>query len=86
MIVRTKEIIELQNELDELIKFKATNFSNGRRYNSKRGVLLEDTINEKEFELAELYEKQMKLYLKKRGVSYDTETKWYDFRTFKRTW
>jgi len=75
MIVRTKEIIELQNELDELIKFKATNFSNGRRYNSKRGVLLEDTINEKEFELAELYEKQMKLYLKKRGVSYDTETK-----------
>jgi len=68
MIVRTKEIIELQNELDELIKFFKEKMT-------IRGVLLKDTINEKEFELAELYEKQMKLYLKKRGVSYDTETK-----------
>jgi hypothetical protein len=72
MIVRTKEIIEAQNELDELKKLKATNFLSGR---STRGILLQDTIYEKMLELEILYEKQMKLYLKKRGVSNDTDTK-----------
>ena len=72
MIVRTKEIIEAQNELDELEKLKATNFLTGI---TKRGVLLKNTIYEKELELEILYEKQMKLYLKKRGVSNDTDTK-----------
>jgi hypothetical protein len=72
MIVRTKEIIELQNELDELKKLKATNFLTGI---TKRGVLLKNTIYEKELELEILYEKQMKLYLNKRGINYDTDTK-----------
>ena len=72
MIVRTKEIIELQNELDELKKLKATNFLGGI---TKRGVLLQNTIYEKELELEILYEKQMKLYLIKRGINYDTDTK-----------
>ena len=72
MIVRTKEIIELQNELDELKKLKATNFLGGI---TKRGVLLKNTIYEKELELEILYEKQMKLYLNKRGINYDTDTK-----------
>tara|TARA_R110002124_G_scaffold97602_2_gene242593 strand:+ start:254 stop:472 length:219 start_codon:yes stop_codon:yes gene_type:complete len=72
MIVRTKEIIELQNELDELKKLKATNFLGGI---TKRGVLLQNTIYEKELELEILYEKQMKLYLNKRGINYDTDTK-----------
>ena len=48
MKVRTKEIIELQNELDELKKLKATNFLSGR---STRGILLQDTIYEKMLEL-----------------------------------
>ena len=72
MIVRTKEIIELQNELDELKKLKATNFLGGI---TKRGVLLQNTIYEKELEVEILYEKQMKLYLNKRGINYDTDTK-----------
>tara|TARA_R100000656_G_scaffold72136_2_gene53884 strand:+ start:8788 stop:9006 length:219 start_codon:yes stop_codon:yes gene_type:complete len=72
MIVRTKEIIELQNELDELEKLRATNFLSGMSF---RGVLLRKTRYEKRVELEKLYEKQMKLYLKKRGINYDTDTK-----------
>ena len=72
MIVRTKEIIELQNELDELEKLRATNFLSGMSF---RGVLLRKTRYEKRVELVKLYEKQMKLYLKKRGINYDTDTK-----------
>ena len=72
MKVRTKEIIELQNELDELEKLKSINFLNG---NTERCVLLRNTRYEKTVELEELYEKQMKLYLKKRGINYDTDTK-----------
>ena len=60
MIVRTKEIIELQNELDELKKLKATNFLTDI---SKRGVLLKSTIERKSRDLSYLYEKQMNLYL-----------------------
>ena len=76
MIIRTKEIIELQNELDELEKFKNRNIIQhyftdiqigiGTKKDSSY-VLLCDTIRKKKEKLAELYVKQMKRYLGKEG-------------------
>jgi hypothetical protein len=77
MAIRTKEIIEAQNELDELEKFEKTYImvQYDGHYKENGVDLLYKTIAKKRKHLCELYIKQMELYLKKKGVSNDTNTK-----------
>tara|TARA_R110002073_G_scaffold113211_1_gene250200 strand:- start:780 stop:1040 length:261 start_codon:yes stop_codon:yes gene_type:complete len=69
MAIRTKEIIEAQNELDELEKFEDTHMMGYHdqhyiEYPKEKGVdLLFKTIAKKRKHLCELYIKRMELYL-----------------------
>jgi len=80
MIIRTKEIIEAQNELDELVKFQKTEIikiHGDNRYPQDNGdVLLHKTLMKKRKYLCQLYIKQMERYLNKEGSKdNDTDTK-----------
>jgi len=79
MLIRTEEIIERQNELEELKKLEVLGLF---LYGTEKWDLFHKTLYEKRKQLEELYEKQMKLYLENRekylknmGVSNDTDTK-----------
>ena len=79
MIIRTKEIIEAQNEIDELEKFRDRNIINRSAFKKiptgyKKNynyVLLSKTISKKKEELSKLYVKQMEIYLNKEGSKED---------------
>ena len=72
MLIRNETIIEAQQELDELEKFRDTHMMNYHdehytEYPEENGVdLLRRTIFKKRKHLCELYIKQFELYLEKK--------------------
>tara|TARA_R110000772_G_scaffold169976_1_gene281885 strand:- start:27 stop:269 length:243 start_codon:yes stop_codon:yes gene_type:complete len=80
MLIRKETIIEAQNEIDELEKFRDTfmmryHDEHYTEYPKENGDdLLRKTIFKKRKHLCELYIKQMELYLNI-GESNDTDTK-----------
>ena len=72
MLIRDEAIIEAQQELDELVKFRDThmmNYHDGHyiEYPEENGVdLLRRTINKKRKHLCELYIDKMERYVGKK--------------------